>query len=89
VFSFIKPEGHQYYITEAARSYHNITSFKIKHIALSVSDGPVINRSSYFGEEVDVSKAILCYCLPDTNKLAYYTIADLVGRHTVGKEFYQ
>jgi hypothetical protein len=29
------------------------------------------------------------YCLPGTNKLAFYSLADACKVHTVGKEYYQ
>jgi N-acetylneuraminic acid mutarotase len=74
---------------EAAKSYNDVTPFKIKHISLSLSEGPVINRNNFFSEDVDVAKAILSFCLPNTKKLAYYTIADIVKSPTVGKEYYQ
>jgi len=73
---------------EAAKSYNDVTPFKIKHISLSISEGPAINRNNYFAEDVDVERAILSYCLPNTKKLAYYIIADIVKSPSVGKEFY-
>lgn len=48
VFSAVCPLNHQFYVTEAARAYHQITPFKIKTIALSLSEGPVISRPSFF-----------------------------------------
>lgn len=48
VFFAVRPQSHQFYVTEAARAYHEITPFKIKTIALSLSEGPVISRPSYF-----------------------------------------
>ena len=58
-------------------------------IALSMSDGPLINRPNFFNQDVDESKAILHYCLPGTNKVAFYSLADACKVHTIGKEYYQ
>ena len=51
--SYIRPENHKYYITEAAKSYHDVVPFKIKNIALSITDGPLINRPNFFNQDVD------------------------------------
>ena len=48
VFSSVRPLNHQFYVTEAARTYHEITPFKIKTIALSITEGPEINRQNFF-----------------------------------------
>jgi hypothetical protein len=48
VFNFVRPDNHRFYITEAAKTYHQVAPFKLKHIALSITDGPVINRPNYF-----------------------------------------
>jgi hypothetical protein len=53
VFSSVRPLSHQFYVTEAARTYHEITPFKIKTIAPSLTEGPEINRPSFFEEGLD------------------------------------
>ena len=89
VFHFIRPENHKYYITEAARTYADVVPFKLKNISLSINDAPVISRPNFFSPDVDESKAILSYCLPGTNKLAFYSLADAIKVHTIGTEYYQ
>lgn len=48
VFSYVRPDNHQLYISQAAKTYHDIAPFKLKNIALSLAEGPVINRTNYF-----------------------------------------
>lgn len=74
---------------EAARAYSPITPFKIKHISLSIADGPVISRPNYFQGDLDEGKSILGVCISGTNKLGFYSLADVCRVHTVGKEYYQ
>ena len=88
VFSAVRPLNHQYYVTEAARTYHEITPFKIKTISLSLAEGPVISRPSYFEEGLDEAKAVLHYCIPGTKKVAYYSMADVCKVHTLSKDYY-
>jgi len=40
------------YITQAASVYNDITPYKIKNIALSLVDGPVINKNNYFDDGI-------------------------------------
>lgn len=61
---------------------------KIKHIALAITDGPVINRPNYFEPDIDETKSIIALCIPDTKKLGYYYLTDLCKVHTFGKELY-
>jgi len=35
------------------------------------------------------SKEILHYPIPGTNKLAFYSMADVIREHTITKNFYQ
>jgi hypothetical protein len=89
VFNYVRPENHQFYISEAAKTYHTVAPFKLKNISLSIKDGPIINRPSYFDSDLDEGKTILGYCLPGTNKFGYYSLADVCKVHTVAKEYYQ
>ena len=89
VFSHVRPDSHQLYITEAARTYHDVVPFKIKNISLAMNDPPSINRPSYFREDVDAAKTILSYCIPGTHKLGFYSLADVCKVDTIGKDYYQ
>lgn len=53
VFHFVRPDNHQFYISEAAKTYHQVAPFKLKNIALSITDGPIINRPNYFEPDLD------------------------------------
>jgi hypothetical protein len=73
------------YVSEAAKTYHDIAAFKIKNISLSIHDGPIINKNNFFADDLDESKAILSYCIPTTNKLGFYSISDACKTLTIGK----
>lgn len=88
VFSSIRPLSHQFYVTEAARTYHEITPFKIKTIAPSLTEGTEINRPNFFEEGLDEAKAVLHYCIPLTKKVAFYLMADVCRVPTVNSEYY-